>query len=92
MFHCFKIPYFSCNFFTKFTYNEYIGPYFLSHVVLRFLPSDLPKLSVCDNWSGICGDDVESFQAPISLPDAMRCDATEVHWSRLLRTSIGVEL
>jgi hypothetical protein len=42
MFHYFKIPYFICNFFTKFTYNEYIGPYFLSHIVLRFLPSDLP--------------------------------------------------
>jgi hypothetical protein len=44
MFHYFKIPYFTCNFFTKFTYNEYIGPYFLSHIVLRFLPSDLPEL------------------------------------------------
>jgi hypothetical protein len=44
MFHYFKIPYFTCNFFTKFNYNEYIGPYFfLSHVVLRFLPSDLPE-------------------------------------------------
>jgi len=43
MFHYFKIPYFMCNVFTKFTYNEYIGPYFLSHVVLRFLPSDLPE-------------------------------------------------
>jgi hypothetical protein len=42
MFHYFKIPYFTCYFFTKFTYNEYIGPYFLSHVVLRFSPSDLP--------------------------------------------------
>ena len=42
MFHYFKIPYFTCNVFTKFTYNEYIGPYFLSHVVLRFSPSDLP--------------------------------------------------
>jgi hypothetical protein len=42
MFHYFKISYFTCNFFTKFTYNEYIGPYFLSHVVLLFLPSDLP--------------------------------------------------
>jgi hypothetical protein len=42
MFHCFIIPYFTCNIFTKFTYNEYIGPYFLSHVVLRFSPSDLP--------------------------------------------------
>jgi hypothetical protein len=43
MFHYFKIPYFTCKFFTKFTYNEYIGPYFLSHVVLRFSPSDLPE-------------------------------------------------
>jgi hypothetical protein len=34
MFHYFKIPYFTCNFFIEFTYNEYIGPYFLSHVVL----------------------------------------------------------
>ena len=46
MFHYFKIPYFTCNFFTKFTYNEYIGPYFLSHVVLRFSPSDLPGISI----------------------------------------------
>jgi hypothetical protein len=43
MFHYFKIPYLTCNFFTKFTYNEYIGPYSLSHVVLRFSPSDLPE-------------------------------------------------
>ena len=42
MFHYFKIPYFTCNFSTKFTYNEYFGPYFLSHVVLRFSPIDLP--------------------------------------------------
>jgi hypothetical protein len=28
MFHYFKIPYFTCTFFTKFAYNEYIGPYF----------------------------------------------------------------
>jgi hypothetical protein len=47
MFHYFKIPYFTCNFFTKFTYNEYIGPYFLSHVVLRFSPSDLPGIPLC---------------------------------------------
>ena len=47
MFHYFRIPYFTCNFFTKFTYNEYIGPYFLLHVVLRFLPSDLPELFSC---------------------------------------------
>jgi hypothetical protein len=45
MFHCFKIPYFTCIFFTKFTYNEYIGPYFLSHVVLRFFASELPESS-----------------------------------------------
>ena len=43
MFHYFKIPYFTCKVFTKFTYNEYIAPYFLSHVVLRFSPNDLPE-------------------------------------------------
>jgi len=30
-------------FFTKFTYNEYIEPNFLSYVVLRFFASDLTK-------------------------------------------------
>jgi hypothetical protein len=49
MFHYFKIPYFTCKVFTKFTYNEYIGPYFLSHVVLRFSPSDLPELGGLGN-------------------------------------------
>jgi len=43
MFHYFKIPYFTCKLFTRFTYNEYIGPYFLSHVVLRISPSVLPE-------------------------------------------------
>jgi hypothetical protein len=43
MFHYFKIPYFTCTFFTKFTYNEYIGPYVLSHVVLRFSPVNSPS-------------------------------------------------
>jgi hypothetical protein len=45
MFHYFKIPYFTCTFLTKFTYNEYIGPYFLSHVVLRFSPVISPRLN-----------------------------------------------
>jgi hypothetical protein len=50
MFHYFKIPYFTCTFFSKFTYNEYIGPYFLSHVVLRFSPVNSPRrdpLNLC---------------------------------------------
>jgi hypothetical protein len=47
MFHYFKIPYFTCTFFTKFTYNEYIGPYFLSHVVLRFSPVNSPSHHLC---------------------------------------------
>jgi hypothetical protein len=46
MFHYLKIPYFTCTFFTKFTYNEYIGPYFLSHVVLQFFASDLPDYTI----------------------------------------------
>jgi hypothetical protein len=44
MFQYFKIPYFTCTFFTKFTYNEYIGPYFLSHVVLRSSPVNSPRM------------------------------------------------
>jgi hypothetical protein len=44
MFHYFQIPYFTCKFFTKFTYNEYIEPYFLSHVVIRFSPLISPRL------------------------------------------------
>jgi hypothetical protein len=43
MFHYLKIPYFTCTFFTKFNYIEYMGPYFLSHVVLRFFACDLPE-------------------------------------------------
>jgi hypothetical protein len=43
MFQYFRIPYFTCTFFTKFTYDEYIGPYFLSHVVLWFSPVNSTK-------------------------------------------------
>jgi hypothetical protein len=50
MFHYFKIPHFICKCFTKFTYNEYIGPFFLSHVVLRFLPSDLPGMKPLSSY------------------------------------------
>jgi hypothetical protein len=46
MFHYFKIPCFTCTFFTKFTYIEYIGPYFLSHVVSKVFASDLPECFV----------------------------------------------
>ena len=31
-----------CNFFAQFIYNEYVRPYFLSHVVLRYSPRTLP--------------------------------------------------
>ena len=40
----FLISYFTCTFFTKFIYNEYMGPGFLSHVVLRFSPVNSPRL------------------------------------------------
>jgi hypothetical protein len=36
-------PYFTCTIFTKFIYNEYIGPYFLSHVVFKIFASEPPK-------------------------------------------------
>jgi hypothetical protein len=45
MFQYFKIPYFTCIFFIKLTYNEYIGLNFLSHVVLRFSPVNSPSLT-----------------------------------------------
>ena len=35
MFHYFKIPYIACTLFNKFTYNEYIEPNFLLHVVSK---------------------------------------------------------
>jgi hypothetical protein len=47
MFHYFKIPYFTCTFFTNFIYNEYIGPYFLLHVVLQFSPVNSPRMHIC---------------------------------------------
>jgi len=64
MFHYFKIPYFTCKVFTKFTYNEYIGPYFLSHVVLRFSPNDLPEVFT-----------IPQTQPP-SIPSPHRCGLT----------------
>ena len=36
MFQYFKIPYFTCTFFTEFTYNEYIGPYFCRTLFYNF--------------------------------------------------------
>jgi hypothetical protein len=47
MFHYFKIPYFTCTFFTIFIYNEYIGPYLLSHIVSKIFASE-PLEVVCD--------------------------------------------
>ena len=42
IFHYFKIPYIICTFATKFNYNEYFRPYFLSHVVSTIFTSDPP--------------------------------------------------
>jgi len=49
IFHYFKIPYYTCNVFTKFTYDEYIGPYFfyrtlLLHFVLVIVWAQSPIL------------------------------------------------
>jgi hypothetical protein len=43
MFHYCKIPYFTCTFSTKFIYNEYIRPYFLSHVVSKKFANEPPE-------------------------------------------------
>ena len=42
MFHYFKTPQIICTLFAKFIYNEYIKPYFSSHVVSMIFASDLP--------------------------------------------------
>jgi hypothetical protein len=44
MFHCFKFPYFTCTFFTKFIYNEYVGPYFYRTLFLNFFPVNPPRI------------------------------------------------
>jgi hypothetical protein len=49
MFHDLKIPYFTCTFFTKFTYNEYIGPYFIvrcSTIFCQWSPRGLNKIAL----------------------------------------------
>jgi hypothetical protein len=53
MFHYFKILYFTCTFFTKFIYNEYIESYFLSHVVLKILPVNSPRFKLENQPPGI---------------------------------------
>jgi hypothetical protein len=53
MFYYFKIPYFTCTFFTKYIYNEYIGTYFLSHVVSKIFASELPEPGASASLGGI---------------------------------------
>jgi hypothetical protein len=56
MFHYFKIPYFTWTIFTKFTYNEYIGPYFFIARCSTIFVNDLPEIilhksiHVAANW------------------------------------------
>jgi hypothetical protein len=44
MFHYLRIPYSTCIFFTRFTYNEYIGPYFFIARCSTIFASELPEL------------------------------------------------
>jgi hypothetical protein len=44
------LSYFTCTFFTKFIYNEYIGPYSLSHVVLKISPVISPRARTIFTW------------------------------------------
>jgi hypothetical protein len=46
MFHYFIIPYFTCTFFIKSIYNEYIGPYFLSHIVSKIFTNEPPEFEI----------------------------------------------
>ena len=56
MFHYFKVPCITCTFFTKFTYNEYIKPYFLSHIVSNFFAPPPPPPPRVFNWGPQLGD------------------------------------
>jgi hypothetical protein len=52
------MPYFTCTFFTKFTYNEYIGPFFIARCS-TILASELPEWTMRDVvlilwWFGLC--------------------------------------
>ena len=46
MFQYFKTIYIICVFFAKFIYNEYIKPYFLSHVVFTIFANTPPPFKV----------------------------------------------
>ena len=46
MFHYFTIPYFTCTFFSKFIYNDYIGPYFFNHTLFLKKFASAPPLEV----------------------------------------------
>ena len=43
MFHYFKMPYFTCTFFIKFIYNEYIGPSFFITRCSTIFANEPPK-------------------------------------------------
>jgi hypothetical protein len=44
MFHYIRISYFTCTVFTKYTYNEYIGPYFFIARCSMIFANELPEL------------------------------------------------
>jgi hypothetical protein len=60
MFHYFKIPYFTGTFFTKFTYNEYIGPFFIARCSTIFA-SEFPELY---QPVGLFDDEIVYFSIP----------------------------
>ena len=91
MFHYLKIPCFTCTFLTKFTYNEYIGTYFLSHVVLRFSPSHLPEVEdICNlNYRrDMFGSDWVTLLLELWMFQKTRCSShSDVLW---LSTSLFI--
>ena len=61
-------------FYTKFTYNEYIGPCFLSHVVIQFSPSDLPGVARENvGTPGNLSDDLKVYKSDDRRKKKKRC-------------------
>ena len=75
MFHYFKISYFTCTFSTKFIYNECIGPYFLSHIVLWFPPVKPPSSNITSN----CYFSLPYIKRFVINANHPRCQSTPSH-------------
>jgi hypothetical protein len=72
MFHYFRIPYFTCTFFTKFIYNEYIGPYFFIACCSKFFASELFETIEKELSSHVYLPTWDNLAPPYTSPDLVQ--------------------